>query len=62
VLPTISAKVKELFGLDLDAYLRAAHEERRPARKRAAKKNVARKSKGQKAKGRRQASKTGKQK
>lgn len=26
VLPTISAKVKELFGLDLDAYLRAAHE------------------------------------
>src|SRR5947209_12070341 len=38
VLPTISAKVKELFGLDLDAYLRAAHDERRPARKRAAKK------------------------
>src|SRR5436305_9356125 len=32
VLPTISAKVKELFGLDLDAYLRAAHAER-PARK-----------------------------
>ncbi|HEX8723037.1 MAG TPA: hypothetical protein VF736_20630 [Pyrinomonadaceae bacterium] len=28
VLPTISAKVKELFGLDLDAYLRAAHAER----------------------------------
>ena len=28
VLPTISAKVKELFGLDLDAYLRAAHESR----------------------------------
>jgi hypothetical protein len=25
VLPTISAKVKELFGLDLDTYLRAAH-------------------------------------
>lgn len=25
VLPTISAKIKELFGLDLDAYLRAAH-------------------------------------
>ena len=43
VLPTISAKVKELFGLDLDAYLRAAHEERRPARKRAAKKGVAKK-------------------
>jgi hypothetical protein len=36
VLPTISAKVRELFGLDLDAYLRAAHEERRPARKRLA--------------------------
>ena len=33
VLPTISSKVKELFGLDLDAYLRAAHE-RRPAPKR----------------------------
>jgi len=33
VLPTISAKVKELFGLDLDAYLRAAHAER-PAPKR----------------------------
>lgn len=31
VLPTISTKVKELFGLDLDAYLRAAHAER-PAR------------------------------
>ena len=41
VLPTISAKVKELFGLDLDAYLRAAHEERRPARKRVAKKSAA---------------------
>ena len=37
VLPTISAKVKELFGLDLDAYLRAERE-RRPARKRIAKK------------------------
>jgi len=43
VLPTISAKVKELFGLDLDAYLRAAHEERRPARKRVAKKSGAKK-------------------
>src|ERR1700754_4335335 len=31
VLPTISSKVKELFGLDLDAYLRAAHETKRPA-------------------------------
>ena len=33
VLPTISSKVKELFGLDLDAYLRAAHAGR-PAPKR----------------------------
>ena len=32
VLPTISAKVKELFGLDLDAYLRAARAEE-PTRK-----------------------------
>jgi hypothetical protein len=32
VLPTISSKVKEMFGLDLDAYLRAAHE-RKPAPK-----------------------------
>ena len=39
VLPTISAKVKELFGLDLDAYLRAAHAER-PARRLAAKKGA----------------------
>lgn len=37
VLPTISAKVKELFGLDLDAYLRAAHESK-PKPKRLAKK------------------------
>ena len=36
VLPTISTKVKELFGLDLDAYLRAAHAER-PAREPSAK-------------------------
>jgi hypothetical protein len=42
VLPTISTKVKELFGLDLDAYLRAAHAER-PAPKRLAKKGAARK-------------------
>jgi hypothetical protein len=28
VLPTISAKVKELFGLDLDSYLRAAQAKR----------------------------------
>lgn len=37
VLPTISGKVKELFGLDLDAYLRAEHK-RRPTRKAAPKK------------------------
>ena len=42
VLPTISAKVKELFGLDLDAYLRAERE-RRPARGRIAKKGGAKK-------------------
>ena len=50
VLPTISAKVKELFGLDLDAYLRAAHAERPappkrlPAKKGAAKKTAAKKA------------------
>lgn len=51
VLPTISAKVKELFGLDLDAYLRAAHESKpkpkqlakKGARKGAAKKGAAKK-------------------
>jgi hypothetical protein len=40
VLPTISSKVKELFGLDLDAYLRSAHEKektRAPAKKARAK-------------------------
>jgi hypothetical protein len=44
VLPTISSKVKELFGLDLDAYLRAAHESR-PAREPSPKK-LTRKKKG----------------
>jgi hypothetical protein len=44
VLPTISAKVKELFGLDLDAYLRAAHESRPAPRKQLAKKPASRKS------------------
>jgi hypothetical protein len=44
VLPTISTKVKELFGLDLDAYLRAAHAAR-PAREPSAKK-LTRKKKG----------------
>jgi len=48
VLPTISAKVKELFGLDLDAYLRAAHAER-PAPKRLAKKGAAKKAAAKKA-------------
>lgn len=47
VLPTISAKVKELFGLDLDAYLRAAHESKpkpkRLADKRASKKSASKK-------------------
>jgi hypothetical protein len=41
VLPTISTKVKELFGLDLDAYLRAAHTNR-PAPKQLAQKSAAR--------------------
>jgi ElaB/YqjD/DUF883 family membrane-anchored ribosome-binding protein len=40
VLPTISGKVKELFGLDLDAYLRAEHERKRPARKTPAPKKI----------------------
>jgi hypothetical protein len=44
VLPTISAKVKELFGLDLDAYLRAAHTPRKPEPKRLAKKGASKKS------------------
>lgn len=43
VLPTISSKVKELFGLDLDAYLRAAHAER-PAPKRLTKKAASKKA------------------
>ncbi|HEX8147591.1 MAG TPA: hypothetical protein VF591_10465 [Pyrinomonadaceae bacterium] len=52
VLPTISAKVKELFGLDLDAYLHAAHaskpepkrlDGRRATKKGAAKKGAAKK-------------------
>jgi hypothetical protein len=43
VLPTISAKIKELFGLDLDAYLRAAHKPRAPEPKRLAKKGAAKK-------------------
>jgi hypothetical protein len=44
VLPTISAKIKELFGLDLDAYLRAAHQPRPAPPKRLAKQSAARKS------------------
>lgn len=41
VLPTISSKVKEMFGLDLDAYLRAAHAPRPAPAKRLAKKGAA---------------------
>ncbi|MDT7781329.1 MAG: Histone H1-like nucleoprotein [Acidobacteriota bacterium] len=48
VLPTISSKVKELFGLDLDAYLRAAHTSK-PAPKQIAKKASTRKSATKKA-------------
>ena len=49
VLPTISAHVKDLFGLDLDAYLRQtkqqqlAEKKKKAARPRAAKKAAARK-------------------
>ena len=54
VLPTISSKVKELFGLDLDAYLRATHERRpepkRLASKRASQKGVAKKGAAKKGK------------
>lgn len=50
VLPTISTKVKELFGLDLDAYLRAAHAER-PARREPSAKQLTRKKKGSAKKG-----------
>jgi hypothetical protein len=55
VLPTISAKVKELFGLDLDAYLRTAHAskpkpkqlaDKRTTKKGAAKKGAAKKRAG----------------
>ena len=48
VLPTISTKVKELFGLDLDAYLRAAHAER-PEPKRLPKKGASKKGATKKA-------------
>lgn len=50
VLPTISTKVKELFGLDLDAYLRAAHAER-PARREPSAKKLTRGKKGAAKKG-----------
>ena len=49
VLPTISTKVKELFGLDLDAYLRAAHAEREVRESPA--KRLTRKKKGSAKKG-----------
>ena len=48
VLPTISAKVKELFGLDLDAYLRAAHQSK-PGPKRLADKRTSKKGSAKKA-------------
>ena len=60
VLPTISAKVKELFGLDLDAYLRAAHESKpktkrlaakRTSKKRSSKKGATKKRAARKARG-----------
>jgi hypothetical protein len=40
VLPTISGKVKEMFGLDLDAYLRAEYERKSAARKTPAPKKI----------------------
>ncbi|MFL6256646.1 MAG: hypothetical protein ACJ74T_16695 [Pyrinomonadaceae bacterium] len=63
VLPTISAKVKELFGLDLDSYLRTAHASKpkpkpkqlaakRTAKKGSAKKSAAKKGTAQKGKAR----------
>ena len=58
VLPTISAKVKELFGLDLDAYLRAAHESR-PKPKRLAKKSTSKKSAAKKGAAKKGAAKRG---
>ena len=57
VLPTISAKVKELFGLDLDAYLRAAHAERPAPKRLAAKKGAAKRSPAKKAATKRAAAK-----
>ena len=58
VLPTISAKIKDLFGLDLDAYLRAAHAER-PAPKRLAKKGAAKKGAAKKSAAKKGAAKKG---
>jgi hypothetical protein len=46
VLPTISGKIKEMFGLDLTAYLHETHRKRlaeKPSRPRAAKKGGAKK-------------------
>src|SRR5687768_15700371 len=58
VLPTISAKVKDLFGLDLDAYLRAAHASR-PEPKRLPKKGAAKKAAAKKGASKKGASKKG---
>lgn len=43
VLPTISGKIKEMFGLDLNDYIRHARERRAPAPKRLAAKKSAKK-------------------
>lgn len=59
VLPTISAKVKELFGLDLDAYLRAAHATRPEPPKRLAKKGAAKKSAAKKGAAKKSSAKKG---
>ncbi len=47
VLPTISGHIKEMFGLDLDAYLRQTRQQRlaeKPPRPRAAKKGATKKT------------------
>ncbi len=59
VLPTISAKVKELFGLDLDAYLRAAHSPKKELPPRRAAKKGARKGAAKKGAAKKGAAKRG---
>jgi hypothetical protein len=61
VLPTISAKVKELFGLDLDAYLRTAHASKpKPKSKQLAAKHTSKKSAAKKGAAKKGAAKKGK--